>query len=103
MINAFHCKLYPNLVTQENLGLLILYEMLSKRKISYTTLENKIITNWNELQKIPEQTKTVMKEDEEKHYCDIVIQNKTNSKKMWNIIKDVINRNKRKNFSLNLN
>ena len=37
-----------------------------------------------------------MKAAEKKHYCDILIQNKTNSKKMWNIIKDVINRNKKK-------
>ena len=37
-----------------------------------------------------------MKAAEKKHYCDILIQNKANSKKMWNIIEDVINRNKKK-------
>ena len=55
-----------------------------------------MFTNWNDLQRIPEQTKKVMKAAEKKHYCDILIQNKTNSKKMWNTIKDVINTNKKK-------
>ena len=63
-----------------------------------------MLTNWNDLYRIPEQIKKVMKAAEKKHYCDILIQNKTNYKKMWNIIKDVINRNKKKKkISLNLN
>ena len=56
-----------------------------------------MFTNRNELQRLPAQTKkNEMKAAEKKHYCDILIQNKTNSKKMWNIIKDVIYRNNKK-------
>ena len=54
-----------------------------------------MFTKWNKLQRVPEQTKKVLKAAEKKHHCDILIQNKTNSKKVWNVIKNVINRNKK--------
>ena len=40
--------------------------------------------------------KHLLKSAEKKYYSDLVLMNKSNSKKMWSIIKNIINRNKRK-------
>ena len=40
--------------------------------------------------------KHLLKAAEKKYYSDLVLINKNNSKKMWSIIKNIINHNKRK-------
>ena len=40
--------------------------------------------------------KHLLKAAEKKYYSDLILVNKSNSKKMWSIIKNIINRNKRK-------
>ena len=44
--------------------------------------------------------KHLLKAAEKKYYSDLVLVNKTNSKKMWSIITNVINRNKRQYINI---
>ena len=66
-----------------------------KNKLYYLSKKIKCLRNEINYKEYRNKLKKVLKAAEKKHHCDILIQNKTNSKKMWNVIKNVINRNKK--------
>ena len=68
----------------------------NKNKLYRKSLKIKSTNNEMVYKNYRNKLKHLLKAAEKKYYSDLVLINKSNSKKMWSIIKNIINRNKRK-------
>ena len=69
-----------------------------KNKLYYKSVKIKCIRTKRECELYRNQLRKLMRAAEKKYYTDQIMENKQNSKKLWSIIKHVINENKRIKF-----
>ena len=69
-----------------------------KNKLYYKSVKIKCIRTKREYEVYRNQLRKLMRAAEKKYYTDQIMENKQNSKKLWLIIKHVINKNKRIKF-----
>ena len=69
-----------------------------KNKLYYKSVKIKCIRTKREYEVYRNQLRKLMRAAEKKYYTDQIMENKQNSKKLWSIIKHVINKNKRIKF-----